>query len=204
MGDLLCLFTGVRAGVNSKRHIGSIRDLSILMRCRRMRILLRWLLCDGIICGPLHAVEDEDPAEVRSTNRPCTLDICNTARSFTHESNACVIRRWASLILGCIDLLSCNPPPATLLDHLWAGTGSWYSPRTQDVVKCKKTSYRFGALQFVCAHRRACATTPQPALLFSRIRLTLHLCCQMSLPWQTAPPPSYRNASKPARGPWLA
>ena len=119
MGDSLCLFTGVRAGVNRKRHIGSIRDLSILMRCRRMRILLRWLLCDGIICGPLHAVEGsplyEDPAEVRSTDRLCTLDICNTARSFTHESNSCVIRRWVFLILGYIDLVSCTPPPATLL-----------------------------------------------------------------------------------------
>ena len=110
MGDLLCLFTGVRAWVNSKRHIGSIRDLSILIRCRRMRILLRWLLCDGIICGPLHAVDAsplyEDPAEVRSADRPCAFDMCNTARSFTHESNTCVIRRWAFLILGCIDLLS--------------------------------------------------------------------------------------------------
>jgi len=52
---------------------------------------------------------------VLSTDRPCALDICNTARSFTHESNTCVIRRWAFLILGCIDLLSCTPPSATLL-----------------------------------------------------------------------------------------
>jgi len=59
----------------------------------------------------LHAVDAsplyEDPAEVRSADRPCAFDMCNTARSFTHESNTCVIRRWVFLILGCIDLLSC-------------------------------------------------------------------------------------------------
>jgi len=76
------------------------------------------VLCDGIICGPLHAVDGsalyEDPAEVQSTDRPCALDMCNTARSFTHESNTCVIRRWAFLILGFIDLLSlpCSLPPS--------------------------------------------------------------------------------------------
>jgi len=80
------------------------------MACRCMRILLWWLLCDGTICGRLHAVDGsplyEDPAEVRSADRPCALDMCNTARSFTHESNTCVITRWAFLILGCIHLLS--------------------------------------------------------------------------------------------------
>jgi len=49
----------------------------------------------------------------RSTNRPCALDICNTARSFTHESNTCVITRLAFLNLGLINLLSCTPLPAT-------------------------------------------------------------------------------------------
>jgi len=57
----------------------------------------------------------EDPAEVRSTDRPCVLDIYNTTRIFTHESNTCVIRRQSFLILGYIDLLSCTPPPDTLL-----------------------------------------------------------------------------------------
>jgi len=128
-----------------------------------MRILLRWLLCDGIICGPLHSVDAsplyEDPAEVRSADRPCALDMCNTARSFTHESNTCVIRRWAFLILDFIDPLSCIPPPTTLLSTIFGwGAGSWHSPRTQEFVECKKSSNRFGALQFVCAHRRACAT----------------------------------------------
>ena len=128
MGDLLCLFTGAppsgRGLTGNDTEIGSIWDLSILMGHRCMRILLRWLLCDGIICGPLHAVDGsplyEDPAEVQSTDWPCALDICNTARIFTHESNTCVIRRWAFLILGCIDLLSCNPPPTTLL---WPSLG---------------------------------------------------------------------------------
>ena len=69
------------------------------------------VLCIPVDSSPLY----EDPAEVRSTDRPCALDICNTARSFTHESNTYAIRRWAFLILGCIDLLSCTPPPATLL-----------------------------------------------------------------------------------------
>jgi len=57
------------------------------------------VLCIPLMENPLY----EDPAQVRSTDRPCTLDICNTARSFTHESNICVIRRWAFLILDCID-----------------------------------------------------------------------------------------------------
>jgi len=115
MGDLLCLFTGAplsgRGLTGNDSEIGSTWDLSILMGYRCMRILPWWLLCDGIICGPLHAVDGsplyEDPTEVRSADRPCTLDMCNTVRSFTHESNTCVIRRWAFLILVCIDLLSC-------------------------------------------------------------------------------------------------
>jgi len=45
----------------------------------------------------------------RSIDRPCARDMCNTARSFTHESNTCVIRRLAFLNLGFIDLLSCTP-----------------------------------------------------------------------------------------------
>jgi len=99
------------------------------------------------------------------TDRPCTLDMYNTTRSFAHESNTCVIRRWAFLIFGFIVPLSCIPPPTTLLSTIFGwGAGSWHSPRTQDVVKCKKTSHRFGALQFVCAHRRACATIPRLTL----------------------------------------
>jgi len=62
----------------------------------------------------------EYPAEVKSTDWPCVLDVCNTVRSFTHESNTCVIRRWAFLILGFIDLLSWTPPPVTLL---WPSLG---------------------------------------------------------------------------------
>ena len=68
--------------------------------------ILRWdnlWSPDTVDASPLY----EDPTEVRSADRPCALDMCNTARSFTHESNTCVIRRWMFLILGCIDLLSC-------------------------------------------------------------------------------------------------
>jgi len=50
----------------------------------------------------------------RSTDRPCALDMCNTARSFTHQSNTCVIRRLAFLNLGIIEQISCTPLPATL------------------------------------------------------------------------------------------
>jgi len=115
MGDLLCLFTGTppsgRVLTWNDTEIGSIWDLSVLMGYRCMRILLWWLLCNGIFCGPLRVVDGsslyEDPAEVRSADRPCALDMCNTTRSFTHESNTCVIRRWLFLILGCIDLVSC-------------------------------------------------------------------------------------------------
>jgi len=54
--------------------------------------------------------------------------MCNTARSFAHESNDCIIRRWALLILGFIDLLSCTPPPVTLLSTIFGrGAGSWHS-----------------------------------------------------------------------------
>ena len=36
----------------------------------------------------------------RPTDWPCALDMCNTARSFTYESNTCVIRRLVFLDLG--------------------------------------------------------------------------------------------------------
>jgi len=50
----------------------------------------------------------------RCTDRPCALDMCNTAMSFTHWSNTCVIRRLAFLNLGFIGQMSCTPLPATL------------------------------------------------------------------------------------------
>jgi len=46
----------------------------------------------------------------RSIDRPCARDMCNTARSFTHESNTWLIRRLAFLNLGFNDLLSCTAP----------------------------------------------------------------------------------------------
>ena len=51
---------------------------------------LRWdnlwsCTCRGCTSSPLY----EDPAEVRSADRPCALDICITARNFTHESSTC-------------------------------------------------------------------------------------------------------------------
>jgi len=53
----------------------------------------------------------------RSTDLHCALDMCNTTRSFTHESNTCEIRRLVFLNLGLIDLLSCTLITATLLSH---------------------------------------------------------------------------------------
>jgi len=50
----------------------------------------------------------------RSTDRPCALDKCNTARSFKHWSNTCVIRRLEFLIIGFIEKMSCTPLSATL------------------------------------------------------------------------------------------
>jgi len=50
----------------------------------------------------------------RSTDRPCALDMCNAARSCTHQSNTCVIRRLVFLNLGFIEQMSCAPLPATL------------------------------------------------------------------------------------------
>ena len=52
----------------------------------------------------------------RSTDRPSALDMYNTARSFTRESNTCVIIRLVFINVGFIDLLSCTrslPPSAT-------------------------------------------------------------------------------------------
>ena len=97
------------------------------------------------------------------TDRPCALDMCNTARSFTHESNTCVMRRLAFLILDFIHPLSCIQPPTTLLSTIFGrGAGSWHSPRTQELLKYKRSSVRFSALPSVCAQRRACATIPRP------------------------------------------
>ena len=93
--------------------------------------------------------------------------MCNTTRSFAHESNACV-RRWAVLILGFIDPLSCVPPPTTLLSTIFGwGAGSWHRPRTHVRLKSERWSDSVSALLSVCAQRRACATTPRPTLLFT-------------------------------------
>ena len=62
------------------------------------------------------------------------LVMCNTARSFAHESNACVIRRWAFLSLAFIDPLSCMPPPTTLLSTIFPPTSSTdFFPRDRKV-----------------------------------------------------------------------
>ena len=52
----------------------------------------------------------------RSTDRPCVLDICNTARIFIHWSNTCVIRRLEFLNPGIVGQMSCTPLPATLFN----------------------------------------------------------------------------------------
>jgi len=49
----------------------------------------------------------------RSTHWICALDTCNTARSFTHQSNTCLIRRLAFLNLGFIEQMSCTPLSTT-------------------------------------------------------------------------------------------
>jgi len=58
----------------------------------------------------------------KSTDRPCARDMCSAAKSFTHESNTCVIRRLAFLNLGSIDKLSCNAPrhpPQPCIKEFW-------------------------------------------------------------------------------------
>ena len=50
----------------------------------------------------------------RSTDRLCALDMFDTARSFTHWSDTCVIRRLEFRNLGFIVQMSCTPLPATL------------------------------------------------------------------------------------------
>ena len=101
----------------------------------------------------------------RSTDRSCALDMCNTARSFTHESTTYVIRRLAFLNLGFIDPLSCTPLPSNLLSHhFWVGNKVLAQPQTQELLKCRKSSVRFSALPSVCAQRRACATIPRMTL----------------------------------------
>jgi len=90
-------------------------------------------------------------------------------------SGRCLTGNDTEIILDFIDPLSCIPPPTTLLSTIFGrGAGSWHSPRTQDFVKCKKTSYRFGSLQFVCAHRRACATIPRLTLFCTIPRCSAH------------------------------
>jgi len=69
----------------------------------------------------------------RSTDRPCALDMCNTTRSFTHESNTCVIRRLAFLHLGSIDLPSCTAPyhpPQPRIAEFWFV----YEPRNFEIT----------------------------------------------------------------------
>ena len=79
-----------RGSTGNDTEIGSIWTLSILMRCRCMRILLWWLLCDGIICCPLHAV-DGSPLSMKNLQRcspridPVHL-ICATQPGVSHTS----------------------------------------------------------------------------------------------------------------------
>ena len=88
----------------------------------------------------------EYPTEVPSTDRPCALGVYNTTRSFTHESNTCVIRRWAFLILVFIDLLSCTPPPDTLL---WPSLGGAHGFGT---VPVRRRSEKVGQGRSVLIH----------------------------------------------------
>ena len=159
------------------------------------------VLCIPVDSSPLY----EDPVEVRSADRPCALDICNTARNFTHESSTCVITRRAFLILGCIDLLSCIPPPTTLLSTIFGwGAGSWHRPRTH--VRLKKRDMR---RQFYYPTVRLRATpsvcdNPPTCFVIFREQTYFAVLLPNVAPVAAAPPPSYRNASTPARGPWLA
>jgi len=163
MGDLLCLFTGSppsgRGLTENYTEIVSIWDPSTLMGCRCMRILLWCQLCNGIVYGPLYAVDASplygDLVEVRSTDRPYVLDVRNTARSFTHESNTCVIRRWAFPILGCIDLLSCTPHPVTLLLTIFGRAHGFSTPPE------RRTSQNVRRLHTVLVHYNSFARTAE-------------------------------------------
>jgi len=122
----------------------------------------------------------EYPAEVQSTDLPCALDVCNTARSFTHESNTCVIRRWLFLILGFIDL-SCTPSPATLLwPSLGGVAGSSHSTNTQEVRKSSTRSVHFNTLQSVWAHHWPRATTTSLTLFVYNPRSSAHFSTFLS------------------------
>ena len=107
--------------------------------------------------------------------------MCNTVRSFAHESATRVIRRWAFLILGFIDPLSCIPTPTTLLSTIFGrGAGSWHSPRTQKLVKNRKRWFCFDTLRFVWAHHRARATTPSLTLFENNLSSSAHFSTIMS------------------------
>jgi len=93
----------------------------------------------------------------RSTDRPCARDMYNTARSCTHESNTCVIRRLAFLNLGFIDLLSCTrslPPSTTSHQTIMV------CPRTSESWDCLERSWGFlydrAAVRRLC--NRCCST----------------------------------------------
>ena len=78
----------------------------------------------------------------RSTDRPCALDMCNTARIFIHLSNTCVIRRLALLNLGFIEQMSCTPLPANIYNldlHRWI----LVCPRTSKSWDCSERSWGF-------------------------------------------------------------
>jgi len=91
---------------------------AIIKRCN----LISMVLCAILRCCQTTRSSDDAivllrPVVIlteRSTDRPCALDMCNTARSFTHESNTFVIRRLAFLNLGFIDLLPCTALSAAL------------------------------------------------------------------------------------------
>jgi len=98
--------------------LGELWSRSVVKRCNCISMILCAILR---YCQTTRSWDDvyHPPATVeistdRSTDRPCALDMCNTARSFTHQSNTCESRRWAFLNFGWIEQISCTPLPATL------------------------------------------------------------------------------------------
>jgi len=127
-----------------------------------------YILHNIIACDLLHPIIARLKTLQRSTDSHCALDMCNTARIFTHESNTYVIWRLAFLNLGCIDLLSCTPLPATFLSHhFWTGCRVWVQPNTVFGKHCECNAQK-------CTNLKRLPPLASHLLLLSHDVLTQH------------------------------
>ena len=133
-----------RNQIKQREKTVSIWDPSILMGCRCMMILLWWLLCDGIIHDPLHAVDGSplyDYFEILSVH-----DLLQAPRNSGRDKAAGIMIVWWSR------------PPLILQIHslhqVATDTPSHVNPRRRGIIVFSVWSFNS------CTHDRDALVVP--------------------------------------------